>query len=407
MTASNVYDVQTGQSVDLSSQISLTGATYGDFGVYQNSLVVSAESNNWDFVMRVTYGSSGGVATVLVASPASDGLSASPEGVAVDSQGTVLATLPYMPAGSSTAIHVPVGFSLFYDTGGTPAPTVPTLGLTSVPDIDSSGITVDSQNNFILAVTDSSLYGGGPGVVHINSALTAFLADPVASTDPIPTAIAYQDVGGTNYLAFTDAASDTYTIAGELPLFSGQVSPAQLRQRLRHQPDQLHGPRRHDRRRRRFRPDDRHRRGGGRPHARRRPDDLRPVLRHPGSPSFQVVDQNGVTTQNLDIVGEASLDVEWAHAIAPGASIIVYNAAYEPNNPTASFENLIAAMQQASKLPGVSVVTLSYGEPESSLAASGLNQQSFDSDFTTPGVTFLAAVGRFRDLRQRQLARSP
>ena len=71
--------------------------------------MVSAESNNWDFVMRVTYGSSGGVATVLVASPASDGLSASPGGVAVDSQGTVLATLPYMPAGSSTAIHVPVG----------------------------------------------------------------------------------------------------------------------------------------------------------------------------------------------------------------------------------------------------------------------------------------------------------
>ena len=66
--------MQTGASVDLSGQISLTGATYGDFGVYQNSLVVSAESNDWDFVMRVTYGSSGGVATVLVASPASDGL---------------------------------------------------------------------------------------------------------------------------------------------------------------------------------------------------------------------------------------------------------------------------------------------------------------------------------------------
>jgi hypothetical protein len=52
---------------------------FGDFGIYDNSLVVSAESNNWDFVMRLTYGSSGGVATVLVASPASDGLSASPE----------------------------------------------------------------------------------------------------------------------------------------------------------------------------------------------------------------------------------------------------------------------------------------------------------------------------------------
>ena len=242
-------------------------------------------------------------------------------------------------------------------------------------------------------MTNSSLYGGGPGVVHINSALTAFLADPVASTDPIPTAIAYQDVGGTNYLAFTDAASDTYTIAGELPLFSGQVSPAQLRSAYGIDQISFPGP------------------GGttvtgdgsGQTIAIVE-EGVDPTLGAdlttfdqffgiPAPPSFQVVDQNGVTTQNLDIVGEASLDVEWAHAVAPGASIIVYNAAYEPNNPTASFENLIAAMQQASKLPGVSVVTLSYGEPESSLAASGLNQQSFDSDFTTPGVTFLAASG--------------
>ena len=113
----------------------------------------------------------------------------------------------------------------------------------------------------------------------------------------------------------------------------------------------------------------------------------------PAPPSFKVVDQNGVTTQNTDIVGEASLDVEWAHAVAPGASIIVYNAAYEPNDATASFENLLEAMQQASQLPGVSVVTLSYGEPESAIAASGLDEQSFDADFTTPDVTFLAAAG--------------
>ena len=118
------------------------------------------------------------------------------------------------------------------------------------------------------------------------------------------------------------------------------------------------------------------------------------------------MDQNGVTTQNLDIVGEASLDVEWAHAVAPGASIVVYNAAYDPNNSTASFQNLLEAMQQASKLPGVSVVTLSYGIPESSLAAAGLNEQSLDSDFTTPGVTFLAASGDSGIYAQRQPTRS-
>jgi len=393
--ASNVFDVQTKASVNLSSQISLTGATYGDLGVYEKSLVVSAESNNWDFVMRLTYGSSGGVATVLAASPASGGLSASPEGVAVDSQGTVLATLPYAPDGSSTAMYVPVGFSLFYDTGSSPAPTVPTLGLTSVPEIDAAGITVDSQNNFLLAVSSSSLYGGGPGIVHINSALTAFLADPISdrNTTPVPTGITCQNVRGTNYLAYTDAALETFQVHGELSLFSGQVSPAQLRHAYGIDQISFTSP------------------GGatvtgdgsGQTIAIVE-EGVDPTLGAdlttfdqyfgiPAPPSFQVVDQNGVTTQDLDIVGEASLDVEWAHAVAPGASIIVYNAAYEPDNPTVSFENLLTAMQQASQIKGVSVVTLSYAESESALAAAGLNEQSLDSDFTTPGVTFLAASG--------------
>src|SRR5579885_1732538 len=35
VNASKVFDVQTGAPVDLSGRISLTGATYGDFGVYK------------------------------------------------------------------------------------------------------------------------------------------------------------------------------------------------------------------------------------------------------------------------------------------------------------------------------------------------------------------------------------
>ena len=59
---------------------------------------------------------------------------------------------------------MPVGFSLFYDSGSSPSPFLPTLGLSSVPDIDSGEITVDSQNNFILAATSSSFYSSGDGV---------------------------------------------------------------------------------------------------------------------------------------------------------------------------------------------------------------------------------------------------
>ncbi len=390
----NVYDVQTGSMANLAGKLNLQGATYGDFGVYQNSLVVSAESNGWDFVMRVTYASAApGTATILAASPASDGLSASPGGVAVDSQGTVLATMPYTPSGTSTAIHVPVGFNISYDAGASPSPFVANLGLSSVPNIQSGGIAVDSQDNFILAVKDSSLYGGGQGIVHINASLTAFLADPTPNAGAVPSAISYQNVSGTNYLAFTDTASDTYTVAGELPLFSGQVTPAQLIGAYGINKIQFPGP------------------AGGTVAGTGAGQtiaiveegvdptlaaDLKTFDRYfgiPDPPSFQVVDQNGVATQNLSIVGEASLDVEWAHAIAPGASIVVYNAAYDPNNGTASVQNLLLAMQQASKLPGVSVVTLSYGITESSLAAAGLSQTAIDSYFTTPGVTFLAAAG--------------
>ncbi len=402
-TASSVYNAQTGMQANLTGQISLASATFGDFGVYQNSIVVAGESSNWDFVMRVTYGSSGGVATILAASPITLGHSTTPEGVAVDSLGTVLTTLPYVAPGSNTATDVPVGFSLTYDSGGTPKPVVPALGLTSVPDIAAGAIAVDSQNNFIIAATNSSLYDGGPGIVHINSALTAFLADPTQYSEEMPAAIACATVSGTSELVFTDAntnqfgdpTADTFTFAGELPLFSGQVNAAQLRQAYGINQISFKGP------------------GGttvtgdgtGQTIAIVE-EGVDPTLAAdlatfdqfygiPAPPNFQIIDQNGVTTLNDTIVGEASLDVEWAHAVAPGASIIVYNAAYNPNpnDGTVDVENLFAAMQQASKLPGVSVVTLSYGIPESDLTGSGLSETSFDSDFTTPGVTFLAAAG--------------
>jgi hypothetical protein len=379
---SNVFDVQTGSSVNLSSQISLAGATYGDFGVYGSSLVVSAVSNNWDFVMRLTYGSSGGVATVLAASPISNGLSTSPGGVAVDSTGMVLSTMPYVPAGSATAIDAPVGFNLFYDTGSKPTPFVSNLDLASVPNIDSGGITVDSQNNFLLAVQNSSLFGAGagPGIVHINAALSAYLAVP--ESGEIPTGIAFQSAAGTNALAFTDAASGLFTPGTELPLFSGQASPAQLLRAYGINQISFTSP-------------------SGKTVAGDGSGQTIAIIEQgidptlgadlttfdkffgiPAPPSFSVMDQTGATT-NLDTVAEASLDVEWAHAVAPGASILVYDA-----GPTAA--DLMEAMQQAST-QGVSVVTLSYGLPESELTAA--QEQLFDSYFTTPGVTFLAASG--------------
>jgi subtilase family serine protease len=82
---------------------------------------------------------------------------------------------------------------------------------------------------------------------------------------------------------------------------------------------------------------------------------------------------------------EEVLDVEWAHAIAPGASIVVVEA------KSTNTKDLLAAVDTARSLPGVVAVSMSWGGPELS------NQVALDSHFTTPaghtGVTFVAASG--------------
>ena len=83
---------------------------------------------------------------------------------------------------------------------------------------------------------------------------------------------------------------------------------------------------------------------------------------------------------------EESLDVEWAHAIAPEANILLVEA------PSASVDSLASAVVWAASQPGVVAVSMSWGDsPEFA------GETSFDSDFTTPsghvGVTFVAASG--------------
>ncbi|MBV8384843.1 MAG: S53 family peptidase [Planctomycetaceae bacterium] len=82
---------------------------------------------------------------------------------------------------------------------------------------------------------------------------------------------------------------------------------------------------------------------------------------------------------------EETLDVEWAHAIAPGANIVVIEAPY------ASLQALLGAVNVAQQIPGVSVVSLSWGGSES------LGQTLYDGVFTTPaghtGITYVAASG--------------
>jgi subtilase family serine protease len=105
-------------------------------------------------------------------------------------------------------------------------------------------------------------------------------------------------------------------------------------------------------------------------------------------PSLKVVNQSGgssLPANNASWDLEISLDVEWAHAIAPDASILLVEAS------SATLGNLLNAVNYARDASGVSVVSMSWGSTEFS------SETSYDGYFTTPsgheGVTFVAASG--------------
>jgi hypothetical protein len=109
-----------------------------------------------------------------------------------------------------------------------------------------------------------------------------------------------------------------------------------------------------------------------------------------------VVNQTGgksLPATDAGWAGEIALDVEWAHAIAPGAKILLVEATSD------SIEDLTAAVDFARHFAGVSTVSMSWGGSEFFSWSGGESdrQTSFDPIFTTPaghqGVTFIASAG--------------
>ena len=101
--------------------------------------------------------------------------------------------------------------------------------------------------------------------------------------------------------------------------------------------------------------------------------------------TLNVINQAGTQTDS-GWAQEESLDVEWAHAIAPGANIVVVEAA-PGNTNSLALTNLMTAVQTASQTPGVTVVSMSWGFNEFA------NEPSYDSNFKTPGITYIASSG--------------
>jgi subtilase family serine protease len=107
----------------------------------------------------------------------------------------------------------------------------------------------------------------------------------------------------------------------------------------------------------------------------------------PGNNAFKIVDQTGSTTLPPPDAGwatEIALDVEWVHAMAPAANILLVEAISD------SMTDLMSAVDYARGQNGVVAVCCSWGGPEDPTEA------TFDTIFTSPagrGVTFVVAAG--------------
>lgn len=105
------------------------------------------------------------------------------------------------------------------------------------------------------------------------------------------------------------------------------------------------------------------------------------------SASFQVVYASGAQpTHDYGWELEESLDVQWAHAMAPNAKIVLVEAA------SSNFTDLMTAEDVASKMvsaAGGGKVSNSWGGSEFS------GETSYDSHFVKNGVVFFASAGDY------------
>ncbi|HXT59411.1 MAG TPA: DUF4214 domain-containing protein [Pirellulales bacterium] len=106
----------------------------------------------------------------------------------------------------------------------------------------------------------------------------------------------------------------------------------------------------------------------------------------PDPPSFSKVYASGsIPKTDAGWSEEMALDVEWAHAVAPAANIVLLEARSD------NLGDLLAAVDKARGMANVSVVSMSWGAGEFS------GETSLDGHFTTPaghrGITFVASSG--------------
>ena len=107
-----------------------------------------------------------------------------------------------------------------------------------------------------------------------------------------------------------------------------------------------------------------------------------PTCNGSNAPCFQVVYASGVQPSvSCGWNQEAALDIEWAHAMAPGAGIVLVEAASN------SLSDLLAAVDTASNIAGVRQVSMSWGSSEFRF------ERNYDFHFNRSGIAYFASSG--------------
>lgn len=98
----------------------------------------------------------------------------------------------------------------------------------------------------------------------------------------------------------------------------------------------------------------------------------------------QQINLGGTVNPKDDWALEVNLDVQWAHAIAPGATILLVTA------KSSAPADMMAAVQTAVTYPNVVAVSMSWGITEQAYEV-GISYDGFFSKY--PGIAFFAAAG--------------
>ncbi len=104
--------------------------------------------------------------------------------------------------------------------------------------------------------------------------------------------------------------------------------------------------------------------------------------------------ENALNDPDKSAPQELTLDLEWSGSFAPGATI---DAVYAPEGPppdySPSSSSMADALHEAITLPGVSVLSMSFGTPESGDSGLAAAWSTDLAEAAKEGITMLAATG--------------